>query len=175
MVFRDEAGKTVSDPVVVDIEVNSDKTEIKISDFKVDDKEPITNPESVKVSLTVECESGIYFGTPRFAVFPGNGGYEVYSKSSESVYLSPGESKDVIIDADMSSLKDGHYMAVIYNGGEIMTDRVYFHIERETVGIESIETDSKDATIYDLNGIRHNNSSQQGIFIIDGKKVLKTQ
>lgn len=175
LIFRDEAGKTVSDPIVVEIEVNSDKTEIKISDFKVDEKEPITNPASVKVSLDVECVAGVYFGSPRFSVFPGDGGYEVYSKASEGVYLSPGESKDVTIDADMSSLKDGHYMAVIYNGGEIMTDRVYFHIQRDTDGVVGIETDSKEAKIYDLNGILHNNSSQQGIFIINGKKVMITQ
>ncbi len=175
MVFRDEAGNTVSNPIAVNIEVNADMTEIKVLDFKIDAEEPISDPSSVKVSFTVECESGVYFGSARFAVFPGNGGYEVYSKASEDIYLSPGERKELTIFADLSHLDNGHYMAMIYDGAKIMTDRVYFHIQRGTLGIQEMNSESNDTKIFDLNGIRKSNSPQSGIYIIEGKKVMIIQ
>lgn len=172
LVFRDEAGKTVSDPIAVNIKVNNDKTEIKVTEFKIASTEPITDPSLVEVDLKVTCEAGVYFGSPRFIVFPGEGGYEVYNRSSSPVYLTPGESKDVTITADMSHLEDGWYMALIYNDGEAVTDRIHFHIQRETSGVDGVQQTSETTEIYDLNGIRQPHPSSQGIYIINGKKVI---
>ncbi|MDE6022599.1 MAG: C10 family peptidase, partial [Muribaculaceae bacterium] len=172
LVFRDEAGRNVSDPIVVDMKVNEDKAEIRIEDFKIDSAEPITNPSSVDVVMNVSCESGVYFGSAKFVVFPGDGGYEVYSKSSERVYLSPGESREVTITADMSKLVDGRYMAVIYYEDEMMTDRVYFQIQKGTDAVNCIDGESSGSVIYDLNGVRHLSSKSAGIYVINGKKVL---
>lgn len=172
LVFRDEAGKRVSDAISVDIKVNDDKTEIKITDFKIVSEEPITKPSSVEVIMDVSCESGVYFGSPKFVVSPADGGYEVYNKSSNRVYLSPGESRVVTITADLKDLKDGRYMAMIYNDGEMMTDRVYFEILRDTDSVNVINQESGDGVVYDLNGVRHISPLSHGLYIINGKKVL---
>lgn len=172
MVFRDEAGRNVSDPIEVNIGVNSDKAEITVSHFEIDKEDLITDPSSVKVRCTVECVSGVYFGSVRVDIFPGDGGYDVYNKSSERVYLSPGESKELLIDADLSHLDDGEYMAMIYDGGKVLTDRIYFLIQRATVGIDGIHSETDNFQIYDLNGIHMSAPSQSGIYIIDGKKIM---
>ncbi len=172
MVFRDEAGKTVSDPIVVNLEVNDDKTEIKVTDLDVQDKEEITDPSKIKISFNVECVSGVYFGSLRFDVFPGDGGYEVCGSTSSDMYLGTDESKEVEMTADFSNLKDGWYMGAVYDGGKSMTGTIYFHIKKETVGVNSIESDAENTQIYDLNGIRHQNSTQPGFYIINGKKVM---
>lgn len=175
MVFRDEAGKTVSDPIVVNLEVNDDKTEIKVTDLDVEDKEEIKDPSKVKINFNVECVSGVYYGSLRFDVFPGDGGYEVCGSTSSDIYLGADESKEVEMIADFSHLKDGWYMGGVYDGGKSMTGTIYFQIKRENVGVKTIETDKENTQIYDLNGIHHKNSTQPGLFIINGQKVLISQ
>ena len=101
MVFRDEAGKNVSNPTEVAIEVNDDKTEIKVTDLNIEDKEAITDPSEIKINFKVTCESGVYFGSLRFDVFPDDGGYELCGSSSSDIYLGAGESKEVTMTADL--------------------------------------------------------------------------
>lgn len=172
MVFKDEAGKNVSDPVVINVKATSDKTAIKVTDFHADDKEPITDPTKVRFIFKLTCESGVYYGAPKVSVFPGDGGYEIYSKRSAPVYAVAGESKDVTIEADMSELNDGTYMAIIYNGGEDMTGRVYFTIKRDDSGVSDVGASDDAVVIYDFNGIRRNEKPTSGVFIINGKKIL---
>ncbi len=172
MVFRDEAGKNVSDPIVVNIEVNDDKTEITVSDLEVEDKDKIEDPSKVNICFKVDCTSGVYFGSLRFDVFPDDGGYELCGSTSFDIYLGADESKEVKMTADFSHLEDGWYIGAIYEGGRSMTGSIRFHIERPTVGVESIETLNDNSNIYDLNGIRKTSTSNQGIYIINGKKVM---
>ncbi|MDE6018960.1 MAG: C10 family peptidase [Muribaculaceae bacterium] len=175
MVFRDEAGKNVSDPVEVEINVNSDKTEIKVTNLDVEDKDKITDPSDIKIHFNVDCESGVYFGSLRFDVFPGDGGYEVCGSTSSDIYLGAGENKDVTISADFSHLKDGWYMGGIYDGGRSMSGTIYFRIEREDSGVETVGSESEHSKIYDLNGIRQFSPTSPGIHIINGKKVIEIQ
>ncbi|MDE6562474.1 MAG: C10 family peptidase [Muribaculaceae bacterium] len=172
MVFRDEAGKNVSDPILVNIEVNDDKTEIKVTDLDVVDKDDISDPSKIHIRFKVDCESGVYFGSLRFDVFPDDGGYEICGSASSDIYLGAEESKEVDMTADFSHLKDGWYIGAIYDGGKSMTGSVRFHIHRETVGVEEAETEAVNSKIYDLNGIRHSSPTDHGILIIDGKKIM---
>ncbi|MDE6697389.1 MAG: C10 family peptidase [Muribaculaceae bacterium] len=172
MVFRDEVGKNVSDPIEVDIYVNSDKTEIKVTDLDVDDKDNITDPSKIHISFKVDCESGVYFGSLRFDVFPDDGGYEICGSTSSDIYLGAGESKDAEMTADFSHLNDGWYIGAIYDGGKSMTGSIRFHIHRETDAINEIDTETVNSIIYDLNGIPQTSPSASGIFIIEGKKVI---
>ncbi len=172
LVFIDEAGNKVSDPLEIEIEVNDDATEIKVADLKVEDKDKIEDPSKINISFDVECTSGVYFGSLRFDVFPGDGGYEVCGSTSSDLYLGAGESKEVTMTADFSHLKDGWYMGAVYEGGRSMTGTIYFHIQRATVGVEEMDSDSVDAKIYDLNGLRQKNTTEGGIFIVNGKKVI---
>lgn len=173
MVFRDEAGKNVSNPVDVTIYINDDKTEIKVTDLIVEERESISDPSKIKIKFNIDCESGVYFGALRFDVFPGDGGYEVCGTTSTDIYLGAGESKDVTMTADFSHLKDGWYMGAIYDGGRSMTEAVHFHIERETVGVDTINDDLESAATYDLNGIRNSGKLTPGIYIVKGKKIVK--
>lgn len=172
MVFRDESGKNISDPVLISIEVNADKTEIKVTDLIIEGQEKITDPSAVKIRFNVDCESGVFFGSLRFDVFPDDGGYELCSSTSEDIYLGEGENKYVVMTADLSHLKDGWYMGAIYEGDRTMTEIIHFHIERDPSSVESIEKNTNSVCIYDLNGSRHTSQSSSVILIKDGKKVI---
>lgn len=172
MVFRDEAGKNVSDPLEVNIEVNSDKTEIKVENLDVEDKESIADPSKIKISFEVDCESGVYFGTLRFDVFPDDGGYEVCGSTSSEIYLGAGESKDVMMIADFSHLKDGWYMGAVYDGGRSLSGTVYFHIDRSTVGVEALGDENAHKAIYDMNGIMRDRKPTHGIYIEGGVRRI---
>ena len=172
LVFRDEAGKNISDPKIVDILVNDDKVEIKVKDLEMEDKDNITDPSKIHIKFNVDCESGVYFGSLRFDVFPDDGGYEICGSTSSDIYLGAGESKKVDMTADFSHLKDGWYIGAIYDGGRSMTGSISFKIHRENVGVDEFESESSKSIIYDLNGIRHSSSTDPGILIIEGKKVL---
>ena len=172
MVFRDEAGKNVSDPRVVSLEVNSAKTEIKVSDLTVADWESIADPSQVRISFNVACESGVYFGTLHFDVFPGDGGYELCGSSSSDIYLGEGEEKEVVMTADFSSLEDGWYMGAVYDGSRSMTEAVRFHIDRSMSGVEGADGDQAAGALYDLNGLRMQGGQRSGIYISNGHKVM---
>ncbi len=172
LVFRDEAGNNVSGPIEVNIEVNDDKTEIKVSDVEVENKDNISDPSKVKISFNVECTSGVYFGSLRFDVFPDDGGYELCGSTSTDIYLGTDESKEIAMIADFSSLKDGWYIGAVYEGGKSMTGLVRFHIQKEDTAVEEIESGINTTTIFDLNGLPRSNNPQKGIYIIDGKKVI---
>lgn len=172
MVFRDEAGKNVSDPIEVNIEVNDDKTEIRISELTIENKDSISNPSSVKIAFNVDCISGVYFGSLRFDVFPDDGGYEVCGSTSSDIYLGYGENKEVTINADFSNLKDGWYMGAVYDGGKSMTGTIRFHIKRDLTGVDGIDAESRLSNIYDLNGLRHISPTGKGIYIINGEKIM---
>lgn len=173
MVIRDEAGKNVGGPIEVKLEVNTDKTEIEVSDLVINDKEPVVYPESVRAEMKVTCTSGVFFGPLRMDVFHADGGYAVYSTRSASIYLAADETGTAEMEADMSHLEDGDYMAIVYQGSEAKTGRVYFRIDREAVGVSGLESDNESGAIYDLNGMRLTGVDRQTIYIKDGKKMME--
>lgn len=173
MIFRDEAGKNVSDPIEVAIEVNEDKTEISVTDLNVENREAIVDPSEVKISFNVSCDSGVYFGSLRFDVFPDDGGYELCGSTSSNIYLGAEESKEVTMTADFSNLKDGWYIGAIYDGGKSMTSSISFRIVRDPDTVDLMKYDLDSPSAYDLNGIHCKGSLSHGIFIMNGKKVLK--
>ena len=169
LIFRDENGKDISKPMEINLAVNDEKTVIKISDFRIDEKEPITDPSAVKICFTISCESGVYYGSLHFRVFPGSGGYEVFNTASESIYLTEGESREITMSEDMSSLKDGWYMSFIYNGSESLTGQADFHLDREASGIDAVSASMIDDNVeyYRLDGTRvYRHSLEPGIYIV---------
>ena len=169
LIFRDENGKDISKPMEINLVVTDEKTVIKISDFRIDEKEPITDPSAVKICFTISCESGVYYGSLHFRVFPGSGGYEVFNTASESIYLTEGESREITMSADMSSLKDGWYMSFIYNGSESLTGQADFHLDREASGIDAVSASMIDDNVeyYRLDGTRvYRHSLEPGIYIV---------
>lgn len=172
LVFRDAAGKNVSDAMNITLQLNNDSTIINVSDFKVENEEVVKDPSKVNVTMNVACESGVYFGGLQFVVFPGDGGYEIYGKTSDDMYLGAGESRSLAIEADLSDLKDGWYIATIYDGGTQKTGYVRFRIERENVGTDIMKQDPASSVIYDLNGIRMKENRPGEIQIVNGKKTL---
>ncbi len=167
LLFRDEAGQDVSKPIDVSLGVNDETTVIKITDFSIDEKEPITDTSAVKITFTVTCESGVYYNATSFAVFPGDGGYEVYRANSERVYLTPGESRNIVIIANMDELKDGWYMSFIYEGAKSMTERKDFHIERDASAINTISAEEDTASYYRLDGTKvEGHQLEPGIYVM---------
>lgn len=170
LVFRDESGREVSDLIAVTVDVNDEKTEIEVKDFKIEPTD-ISDPASVKFTYKVICKSGVYYGKTRVAIFPGDGGYERYSKSSEEFYLSPQEEKAIEVTANLEKLEDGHYQAVVYEGDTMLADGVHFTIDRQQSGISDISSDRPETreVIYGLDGIMLKEPLNPGLYIIDGK------
>lgn len=174
IVFRDIHNNDLNEPVTVKVEILEGSTEIAVTGFKLDDSEPVHDPESVSFNFTVECREGLYYGSPRLFVFPANGGYDVYNKASERIYLTSGEKRDVTLTANFESLPDGRYMAIIYEGNTAATDRVYFVIDRIATGISSVSGDSVESAgrIYGIDGSSRKDAHSPGLYIIDGKLIL---
>ncbi len=173
LVFRDEAGKDVSSPIDVKIEVMDEETEISVGGFKLDDANPITNPSEVRFSFYVRCTSGYYYSDLQLYLFPGDGGDDVYHKSTERIYLTKGDTREVTVTADLDRLTDVEYMALIYKGSEPMSSRIYLKIDR-TSGVSEIYYDQDDpmTEIYDLSGRRVTDLRAGGFYIANGHKVI---
>lgn len=171
LVFYDAAGKQVSEKIDIKIETTDDATEIAVSDFRLDDISPISEPDSVRFSFKVDCTSGVYFSQLHLAIFPGDGGYELYGIDSDEIYLTAGEEKSVSVTADLSRLDDGRYQAIVYNDDTMMTDGYHFRIERPKSDLTETISDSsqKQSTIYRIDGIVQKGSLSPGLYIIDGK------
>ncbi len=172
LVFKDEAGHAVSDPIEVTVAALTEETAFKVSDFRLEGDNPVKAPESVVFGYKLECTAGMYFSQLDLLIFPGDGGYDIYHKSSERAYLTAGESTEGSIDADLSELKDGEYIALIYNAGHTASDRIYFRIDRTASGLDSIEPDTAPAEVYDLSGRKLQAPPGPGIYIINGTKTL---
>ncbi|MDE6299096.1 MAG: C10 family peptidase [Muribaculaceae bacterium] len=172
LVFRDDLNVFDSNPIEVNVATVSGATEIKISDFRLVGESPVSDPAKVEFEFTVSCEEGVYYDAPRIDIFPGDGGYDIYSSSADRVYLTKGETAEVKVKADLSALKDGSYLAVVYNGDKEMTSALGFSIDRSAGVIEITGADSSEQIIYDLKGVRHESASEKGIYIVNGKKIV---
>lgn len=171
LVFRDEAGKYISAPVEVNVEIMTEETKISVTDLYMDGSNPVTSPDNVRFKFKLSCESGVYFGAPRLFVFPGDGGDDVYNRASERVYLQAGDKREMTIDTDLERLADGEYMAAVYDGDKMMSGLIRFRIDR-TSGVDGLSADPKTVRVYDLNGIVRHNTLSPGVYIINGRKVL---
>lgn len=175
LVFCDDSGNSVSSPVVVTVQTLTAETQIVVTGLKLDEATPISDTDTVNFEFTVGCESGMFYGQLGLFIFPSSGGTDVYGKMTENIYLPAGESKTLTVSTNLADLKDGEYMAGVYNGDSQMTDMVYFRIDRATSGLNEIEGDNGIVKAYDLNGNVYLNPTAPGIYIINGKKVLITE
>ncbi|MDE6340204.1 MAG: hypothetical protein K2K97_10535, partial [Muribaculaceae bacterium] len=139
LMFKDDKSSYDSDPVTVTIGTAPENNESVISDFRLDSTDPITDPEKVTFSFDIRCTAGYYYDAPHLYIFPGDGGYDEYSKGADRCYLTEGEHRVLNIDADLSQLKDGEYMAIIYNEGKQASDTIRFRIDKATSVIEITE------------------------------------
>ncbi len=172
LVFRDESGKTVSAPISVTVAIMTEDTEFSITEFHLEGDNPVAEPDKARFGYDLRCTSGVYFSEVTLRIFPGDGGDELYHQNSDRVYLTSGESRKESIAADLSELKDGEYMALIYDGWHALTDRLHFRIDRVASGLKSIDGDASQAEIYDLYGRKVQSPSCPGIYIVNGTKTL---
>lgn len=175
LVFRNAAGDDVSSPVTVNIATTDATTEIKVSDFRLLTDNPVTEPASIKFEFTLSCESGVYYSCPNVLIFPGDGGYDLASASGAKHYLTQGESADVVIDGNFDKLKDGSYMAAVFDDGSDKSDNIHFEIKRLTSSTiqVTVDTDNRTTTdIYNLQGVKCTAPLPTGIYIIDHKLVV---
>lgn len=171
LVFTDEAGRYISTPRDVKVEILTAATEIKVSSFRLDGENPVVDPATTRFAFNLACESGMFYGSLRLYIFPGTGGQSLFGCSTDTYYLMAGENKDVDVTADLSKLDDGRYIAAIYDGSSLKSDYIYFRIDR-TSGITVISTDDPTDKVYDLNGRPVNGDITPGIYIVNGKKVF---
>ena len=64
---------------------------------------------------------------------------------------------------------------VLYYYGDVAVEDVQTAVAAggESTGINEVNTSILDQKIYNLNGVRMNNAAQKGVYIINGKKVVK--
>lgn len=173
LVFKDGNGRTVSEPLEVKLEIMTEETRFSVTDFKLDNENPVTTPESVKFSYTLTCNAGIFYSNLVLRIFPGDGGDEVYAKNSQKAYLTPGEKQSVTIVADLSRLEERDYIAMIYDGGKPLTDELRFRLKIVSTGLETTPIfQNADQQFYDLSGVGHSRPVTGKINILNGKKVL---
>ncbi len=174
LVFKDKSGRGVSDPVDVTLSELTEETEIKVTDFRLEDTNPVADPSKVKFSFTLSCTRGLFFGEVELLIFPASGIYDRYHKSSTRRYLVAGEESQETIETDLQGLEDGEYLALIYSEGKAISDRVYLKIDRVGTGMSSPSTDTTRVKIYDLQGRPLATPNRPGIYVINGQKILYT-
>ncbi len=172
LVFKDESGHTVSDPMEVTVDIMTEETAFTVTDFHLDGSDTVTDPTKVSFAYTINCTQGIFFSDVDLLIFPGDGGDELYHKTSNRSYLTAGESVQGTIEADLQDLKDGEYLALIYSGGRAVSDRVYFKLEKDNSSVDITVTDRSREEIYDLYGRKLNGTSRPGLYIINGTKTI---
>lgn len=175
LAFKDGSGKIVSAESVITLMDMTEDTEFTVTDFRLDQENPVSNPKNVIFSFSINCESGLFYSNVELIVFPGAGGDDVYHKNSERRYLTAGEKAEETIDADLSELKDGEYIALIYSSGKPKSDRIYFRVKRTVTGIDEISDSSiYQEVFFDLSGRRRTKPLAPGIYILrEGNRSSK--
>lgn len=176
LVFRDAAGDDISAPTSVYIATTTASTVIKVDDFKLETESPISDPSKVDFGFTLSCESGVYYNCPSVLIFPGDGGYEQEGVKGENHYLTAGQSLPVTVTGDLSELKDGNYMAAVYDNGSQQSDLVHFQIKRVTSAIDTTPLSDSglftNEPIYNLQGIRCTPPLTPGYYIVGSRIVV---
>lgn len=173
LVFRNEEGMNISNPVNVYVDTIVAPTVISISDFHLVTPTPVKNPEQIEFAFKLRCDSGVYFSCPQVIIFPGDGGYDQGSLSGENHYLTAGQSVDVDITGSLANLKDGWYIAAAYDGDKDLSKYVRFKIDT-TVGVTDIinNIDAYADQIYNFQGMKCYPPLKPGYYIIAGKKIF---
>ncbi|MDE5790891.1 MAG: C10 family peptidase [Muribaculaceae bacterium] len=175
ILFVNESGNPISEPVEVTIAEAPANTSIAISDFTLDSPNPVTDPSAVKFSFTANCEEGYFANTLTVAIFNQGGGRSVGAGNSNILYLIGGESANATATVNLSSLEPGTYMAAVFNGQQQMTinNSIEFEIADIATGINGITNSEEGAkVIYNLQGQRCQEPLQPGLYIINGRKVM---
>ncbi|MDE6296539.1 MAG: C10 family peptidase, partial [Muribaculaceae bacterium] len=173
MLFIDESGNELSEPVEVTLADAPASTSISISNFKLETANPVGNPDEVKFSLDVACSEGYFAKTLMIAVFKPAGGSSVAAGSTPMMYINAGETKSVEATLNLSTLEDGDYFAAVFNGQQQQTNPVNFTISRTTTSVNDIEVAQPEKeTIYNLQGQKCERPLLPGLYIINGKKIM---
>ena len=128
-------------------------------------------------------------------IIKGSGSVDLAVSSEEGEAPEGNKLVGVLTATDMTGiecyiLKDGAFWPC--TGGTLAAGKAYLNIAPETVGggtegkildieegiidptaISEIETTTENAAIYTLGGVRVKDAQQKGIYIINGKKVVK--
>ena len=174
ILFTDENGNQVSQPVEVTLAEAPENTSIYVSGFAIDSPNPVTDKEAVKFSFTVSCEEGYFADTLTVAIFHADGGSSVGAGETAMLYLNGGDTSDATATVNLSSLEAGEYMAAVFNGQNQLTQQpVLFEIQDIQTRVADIEAAEPDSLIiYDMQGRKCQQPLNPGLYIINGQKVL---
>lgn len=175
LLFRNHEGKDISEAVKVTVEADPATTMFKVTGFRLDSPDPVTDKENVKFTFAITCEEGYFSDKLHLYVFPGKGGGSLAGVASDMIYLPAGEKHYGALTINLSHLEAGEYMACLYKGDKECTDIIRFSISADDSGVVAITGEPivpADAVIYDLNGVRHTAPLKPGLYIINGKKII---
>lgn len=173
LLICDADGNVIGEGGNVTVEAAPASTSIKVENFELVGGSNVTEKRDLEFSFTVTCEEGYFADRLVLAIFPGTGGNDIGTASTDMMYISAGESYNGTVKIDLSDKPDGNYFAVMYQGTTASSNQLPFTLDF-TTGIDEIASEADKAqTIYDLNGVKLNSRpGHTGIYVVNGKKVL---
>lgn len=153
----------VCDPIAVTLNDAPAETKVTVTNLRL--KEPVTDPAEVTFVATVECTEGYFAGTLQVPVFASTGGASLYVGHTATLYLEAGQSKDIEITLDLSSLASGSYEIGVYNDNSPVSDYEAFELSDESTIISSVNNAAQPQPMFDLLGRRVAGNARPGIYV----------
>lgn len=144
------------------------------SNFKLD-KTFVAQNEELTISFDVENTGGFGVQNFDFDIYRGGQTYRVMEHSMSETDIPNGKTK--ITATVKMDFAEGNYYISIYNGesedSKICPDDLYFTIKNPETSISNVRSKTKVSDLYyDLQGRRVADPAK-GIYIRDGKKIVK--
>lgn len=163
---------------ITDIKVNAAPASPKLTlgavSFESGSNRVPKNDLGVKTSLT--CTSGVYYGTLDMMIFrelTTPGGATTWRSTaefpSEMLYLSAGDTADIVFHSDFSSGTVGEtYLIMFYAGNSSFSTQEFIVLDKATTGVEDVTVSGEpvEVELYDLNGRRVSARPAPGHYII---------
>lgn len=103
--------KLISNPIEVTLKNNPGDANITITSFSVEDRNNV-DPDNIVINMKVKCNAGYFFTHLIVAMF-NQEGKNCGQFNTNTVYIAPGETKDITVNAQLPNAVAGEVYRVI--------------------------------------------------------------
>lgn len=168
-----DAHTYLSDKVDVQVEADPGTATLTVKNLRFTDGNSSTvNAYQMNMTAEVSCTSGYASAPLTLYIFPGTGGTSVGSLTSEPVFLSAGESKEVTFKGRFSNGDPGAtYFCEVYYNGNWISNQVTFTLADVFTGLDNTLLDKQvsSVNVYTLNGMSVSETTDNlpaGIYVV---------